>query len=356
MANHGKYLIGIRLLHLKRFIETHAGVNRYVTRGEMEQYLADKGYPVEKKTIYSDLAVLDDQFNIKLEYNPHKKGYRLTNPQFDLAELRMLVDCVQFSTFITEEEVASLVSKIKLLSVESDRVSLDRPVLVTDRINRTKDSFLKRLDTIHQAIAEKRQISFRYHYYSPDHGNSVKSSEKIFIVNPRQLVLVDGTIYLQTYPNGPVRYPGIEVAEMTKVKMLSTPCDTTPDPKTQEANELFQQMDEEEIAAQKAVSIRFHNSATQSVLAVFGEDTLLIPHDDSHFIANVIGIDREDFYSRVAFFGSHAKIIGPKDILEGFENYIDDITDLYNYDIEPEYLREAQPATDSFDKFMRGED
>ena len=349
MANHGKYLIGIRLLHLKRFIETHAGVNRYVTRGEMEQYLADKGYPVEKKTIYSDLAVLDDQFNIKLEYNPRKKGYRLTNPQFDLAELRMLVDCVQFSTFITEEEAASLVSKIKQLSV-------DRPVLVKDRINRTKDSFLKRLDTIHQAIAEKRQISFRYHYYAPDHGNSVKSSERIFIVNPRQLVLVDGTIYLATYDNGPVKYPGIEVAEMTNIKMLSTACDTTSDPKTQEAIELFKQLDEEEIAAQKAVSIRFHNSATQSVLAVFGEDTLLIPHDDSHFIANVIGIDREDFYSRVAFFGSHAKIIGPKDILDGYENYIDDIADLYNYDIEPDYLRYTQPIQDSFNKFMSGED
>ena len=356
MANHGKYLIGIRLLHLKRFIETHAGVNRYVTRGEMEQYLAAKGYPVEKKTIYSDLAVLDDQFNLKLEYNPHKKAYRLTNPQFDLTELRMLVDCIQFSTFITEAEAASLVSKIKLMSVESDRVSLDRPVLVKDRIKRTKDSFLKRLDTIHQAIADKKQISFCYHYYAPDRSNSVKTSEKIFIVNPRQLVLVDGTIYLATYDNGPVRYPGIEVAEMTKVKILSTACDTTPDPKTQEAIKVFKQLDEEEIAAQRVVSIRFHNAATQSVLAVFGEDTLLIPHDESHFIANVFGIDREDFYSRIAFFGSHAKIIGPKVIFEGFENYIDDIADLYNYDIEPEYLRDTQPVTDSFDKFMRGED
>ena len=220
MANIGKYAIGIRLLHLKRFIETHAGVNRYVTRGEMEKYLESKGFPVEKKTLYSDLAVLDSEFNMKLEYNPRKKGYRLTNPQFDLSELRMLVDCVQFSTFITEEEVASLVSKIKQLSVESDRVSLERPVLVKDRISRTKDSFLKRLDTLHQAIAAKRQISFCYHYYAPDRSNSIKTSQKVFIVNPRQLVLVDGTIYLATYDNGPVRYPGIEVAEMTNIKIL----------------------------------------------------------------------------------------------------------------------------------------
>ena len=138
--------------------------------------------------------------------------------------------------------------------------------------------------------------------------------------------------------------------------MLSTACDTTADPKIQEAIELFTQLEEEEIAAQKKVSIRFHNSAAQSVLAVFGEDTLLIPHDESHFIANVVGIDREDFYSRIAFFGSHAKIIGPQEILDGYENYIDDIADLYNHDIEPDYLVNAQPIQNSFDKFMRGEE
>ena len=287
MANIGKYAIGIRLLLLKNYIETHAGVNRYVTRRELEKYLEDKGYPVEKKTLYSDLAVLDSEFNMKLEYNPHKKGYRLLNPVFDIYELRLLVDCVQFSSFITEEEVATMVSKIKGLAVESDRVSLDRPVLVKDRIARTKESFIKKLDTIHQAIAERKQLSFCYHYYSPDRDKSVKTSKQIFIVNPRQLVLVDGTIYLATYANGPVRYPGIEVAEMSKVKMLSTPCDTTPDPKTQEAIDLFKRMDEEEIAAQKIVTIKFHNSATQTVLAIFGENTLLIPYDESHFMANV---------------------------------------------------------------------
>ncbi|MBQ7767388.1 MAG: WYL domain-containing protein [Oscillospiraceae bacterium] len=355
MANIGKYAIGIRLLLLKNYIETHAGVNRYVTRREMEQYLEEKGYPIEKKTLYRDLAALDTEFNVKLEYDNHKKSYRLLNPLFDIYELRLLVDCVQFSSFITEEEVATMVSKIKQLAVESDRVSLDRPVLVKDRFPRAKESFIRKIDTIHQAIAAKRQLSFCYHYYAPDRGNSVKTSNHIFIVNPRQLVLVGGIIYLATYDNGPVKYPGIEVAEMSKVKMLSTPCDTIPDPKTQEAIELFKQLDEEEIAAQKIVTIKFHNSATQTVLAIFGEDTLLIPCDDSHFIANIVGIDREDFYSRISFFGSRAKIIGPKNFLEGYENYIDDIADLYNKDIEPDYLQNTQPIQNSFNKFMQGE-
>ena len=76
MANIGKYAIGIRLLLLKQFIEAHAGVNRYVTRGEMEQYLSDKGYPVEKKTLYSDLAVLDSEFKA-IPHKCHNSHYTI---------------------------------------------------------------------------------------------------------------------------------------------------------------------------------------------------------------------------------------------------------------------------------------
>lgn len=355
MANHGKYMIGIRLLHLKRFIETHAGVNRYVTRGEMEQYLADKGYPVEKKTIYSDLAVLDDQFNIKLEYNPHKKGYRLTNPQFDLSELRMLVDCVQFASFITEEEVATMVSKIKQLSVESDRALLDRPILVEDRIVREKDSFLSKIDIIHQAIAERKQLSFCYHYYVPDRYNTEKTSDRVFIVNPRQLLWKNGALFLQTYDNGIARYPGMEVYDMTNIKILSTPCNTIPDPKVVEAFQLFKELEKQETMSQKVVTVRFHNSATLKIFQIFGDEVLPIPYDDEHFISNIKTNLDENFFGRIAFFGCRAKIIGPEEAIQEFENYHDDVADLYNYDIEPDYLHDIRPQQESFHKFMRGE-
>lgn len=355
MANIGKYAIGIRLLLLKQYIEAHAGVNRYVTRGEMEQYLADKGYPVEKKTLYSDLAVLDSEFNMKLEYNPRKKGYRLLNPLFDIYELRLLVDCVQMSSLITDEEVATMVSKIKQLSVESDRVSLERPTVVADRITRNKDSFIKKMDTIHQAIAAKKQLSFCYHYYVPDRDNTVKTSKKVFVVNPRQLLWKGGVLYLQTYDNGVARYPGLEVYDMTNIKVLSTPCDTTPDPNIVEAVELFRELDERDAASQKVVTVRFHNSAIQKIFQIFGDDVLPVPYDDEHFIANIKTSLDETFFARIAFFGCRAKIFGPDEALIGFTEYHSEVADLYNDDIEPDYLQNTHILQDDFHKFMKGE-
>ena len=104
MPNYGKYYIAVRLLLLKQYLEANAGRNHVVSRQELEDYLRGHEITVEKRTIYSDLAALEGFCGLHLEYDPHKKGYRLLNPPFELSEIRMMVDCIQAAPFITEEE------------------------------------------------------------------------------------------------------------------------------------------------------------------------------------------------------------------------------------------------------------
>lgn len=71
MANKGKYIIGIRLLLLKDFLQANAGRDRIITRRQIEAYLTERGYPVEKKTLYTDFAILESKFDLQLEYDVH---------------------------------------------------------------------------------------------------------------------------------------------------------------------------------------------------------------------------------------------------------------------------------------------
>lgn len=103
MANYGKYYIAVRLLLLKQYLEANAGRNRIVQRRELEDLLRKHDMPVEKKTLYQDFAALGDVCGLQLEYDVHKKGYRLLNPPFEPYELRLLVDSVQSSKFITRK-------------------------------------------------------------------------------------------------------------------------------------------------------------------------------------------------------------------------------------------------------------
>ena len=72
--NHGKYVIGIRLLLLKEYLQANAGPKRPIKRKDIEAYLTEKGFPVEKKTLYADFAVLGQVFGLHLEYDKHTKG------------------------------------------------------------------------------------------------------------------------------------------------------------------------------------------------------------------------------------------------------------------------------------------
>ena len=171
MPNYGNYYIGIRLLLLKEYLQANAGKDRIVKRRELEEYLTEQGYPVEKKTLYADFAVLDSVFGLHLEYDPHKKGYRLLNPPFEPYELRLLVDGIQSSKFITREKAREITEKIKTLAGKETKATLNRQTYVADRVRSMNDSVVMDADRIHQAIAEDCQIAFRYFHYSPDKSN-----------------------------------------------------------------------------------------------------------------------------------------------------------------------------------------
>ena len=162
MPNYGKYYIGVRLLLLKEYLQSNAGKDRVVKRGELEEYLTEKGFPAEKKTLYADFAVLGDVFDLHLEYDQHKKGWKLLNPPFEPYELRLLVDGIQSSKFITKEKAREITEKIKNLAGKETKATLNRQTYVADRVRSMNDSVVKEADRIHQAIAEDCQISFRY--------------------------------------------------------------------------------------------------------------------------------------------------------------------------------------------------
>ena len=159
--NYGKYSVGIRLLLLKEYLEANAGKNRIVTRRQLEDYLDDKDFPIEKKTLYADLNALKDYFGMKIEYDQRKKGYRLLNPPFEPHELRMLVDGVQSAKFITREKAREITDKIKRLAGKDTVATLNRQTYVADRVRNQNENVVSEADHIHQAIAENCQISLQ---------------------------------------------------------------------------------------------------------------------------------------------------------------------------------------------------
>lgn len=330
MPNYGKYYIGVRLLLLKEYLQANAGKNRVVMRRDLENYLMEQGFPVEKKTLYADFAVLDDVFGLHLEYDKHKKGWKLLNPPFEPHELRMLVDGVQSAKFITREKAREITDKIKRLAGKDTVATLNRQTYVADRVRNQNENVVSEADHIHQAIAEDRQIGFRYFHYTPDKNNpkSYSKNGQLYIVSPYALLWNNGNYYLYAYDGKKFRYFRVDRMERIGKPLLQK----------REANELFKEKD---ITHQKAkvfdmyggkeydVRIRFRRELADAVIDQFGKDVMMLPVDEDHFVITVPVEISPPFFAWIATFGRRVKILDPEPVVEKMKEFLEKAMEMY---------------------------
>ena len=346
MANHGKYYIAVRLLLLKQYLEANAVGNHVVKRSELEEYLKKHDIFVEKKTLYADFAALGSIFGMQLEYDPHKKGYRLLNPPFDLHDLRVMIDCVQAASFITEEEANTITAKIKAFAPQREHNALSRYVEVRDRVRRTEDSILRKVDIIQTALQKERQIRFRYFKYIAKRGNhkeyyKTQNGDEYITIHPWKLVSEKHCYFLEHYSdNGsPLDHallpPRFEVARMENIEILGEPREKADMSRHTCAQALAQEM---MFGKEVPVTIRFRNGCIQDVLEIFGRDTPIIPIDDKYFKIVIMSQICPEALTSLLDIGCYGKIIAPPKAVEAMKKCIRDMAKLYEKDEEPYYV------------------
>lgn len=337
MKNRSKTVVGIRLLHLKNYLEANAGKNRIVTRGEIEAYLTEKGYPVEKKTLYTDFAILQGEFGLQMEYDVHKKGYRLLNPPFEPYELRLMVDGVQSSKFITKEKAREITEKIKRLAGKDTIKSLNRQSYVADRVRNMNDSVVTDADRIHQAISEDCKISFRYFHYSPNAATkrSYSKDGNKYTVSPYALLWNNGNYYLYAYDSEKQKFRYFRVDRMDAI--------SNPLPIRRDGKEAYH---EKQLTTQEAkvfdmfsgtaynVRMRFRNELADAVIDQFGKDVMMIPCDEQHFIVTAPVEISPPFFAWIATFGRRVKILSPEPVVERMRDFLQRSMDMYKEDGE----------------------
>lgn len=326
--NKSGYEVGIRLLLLRDYICANAGKHRAVKLKQMLDYLSEVGHPIERKTLYNDLNTLATEFGLDWEYERKKRGYILHNPPFEPHELRLIVDSIQASKFLTRETAKTLTGKIKKLAGKDTAETLNRQSYVADRVRNMNESVVKDSDRLHQAIAEDRKIGFRYFHYTPSKERNYTKDGDQFIVSPYALYWNNGNYYLYAYDGKRFRYFRVDRMERISFPLLEP----------REGKEEFQ---EKNLTHQKAkvfdmyggkeytVRIRFRNELAGAVVDQFGKDVLMIPTDAEHFTISVPVEISPTFFAWIATFGRRVKILGPEPVVEKMKEFIGKVSDMY---------------------------
>ena len=267
----------------------------------------------ERKTVYSDIAALQD-YGIDIVSIPGKNGgYYIASRNFEIPELKLLIDAVQSSRFLTEKKSRELIEKLCAQCSIHDAKLMRRDVVVSGRVKSMNESIYYNVDRIQEAISDGVQISFRYFDWGID--GSRRYREKGYEASPYGLCQDNENCYLLALSqrHGITSY---RVDRMANIELLSTPRIPCPEltgkALTEHANKLFQMYSGETLP----VKLRFHNSLVNVVMDRFGRDIMLIPDGPDHFVFTAPIAVSPMFLSWVIGFGSKARILHPQSVID----------------------------------------
>lgn len=267
----------------------------------------------DRKTVYSDIAALQE-YGVDIVSLPGKNGgYYIASRNFELPELKLLIDAVQSSRYLTEKKSRELIEKLLNQCNEQDAKLMKRNVLVSGRVKSMNETIYYSVDTIQEAIAQNKQITFRY--FDWDFGGKRKYREKTYVASPYGLCQNNENCYLLAFSDrhGITSYRVDRMMDIGLLDTSRTPCpELTGKALIDHANQLFQMFSGDAVN----VKLRFHNSLINVVIDRFGKDTMMIPDGDDHFNFTVKVAVSPIFLSWVISFGKKAKILYPQHVVD----------------------------------------
>lgn len=313
----------LKLLYLYQFFLDKTDEEHAVTMAEIMQELERYEISANRKTIYSDIESLRD-FGMDIEgYQKNNTYYyHLLNRNFELAELKLLVDSVQSSKFITKKKSTELIKKIEGLTSTHQAKQLQRQVFVNDRIKAMNESIYYNVDTLNLAINQNVAINFKYYEWNVKKELILRENGLKNNISPWALLWDDENYYLVAYDAQADQIKHYRVDKMREIVITD---------QLRSGEDLFQAFDSGRYAKkvfgmyggkEENVTIEFENHMIGVVLDRFGTDLMIIPSEENHFRIHVDIEVSNMFLSWIMGLGGGARILGPDRVVDKLKNEI----------------------------------
>ena len=312
----------LKMMYLAKILMEQTDEEHTITVPEMIAELSKLGISAERKSIYDDLEYLQ-LFGLDICSNKTRTtNYYIASRDFELPELKLLVDSVQSSKFITRKKSIELISKIEKLTSRENAKKLQRQVFITNRVKTLNEHIYYNVDRIHDAIAANKQITFKYFDLDINKKKVYRKDGGLYTESPVSLTWDDENYYLITYKEKYDSYTHYRVDKMETI-------DVTEEDRSFDlsiyAKKMFQMFNGEETD----VSIEFDNELVGVVFDRFGTDIPIIKTDEKHFVCRVKVAVSPHFLSWIMSFGKQAKIISPEYVAEEMYRLARNITEIY---------------------------
>ena len=304
----------LKIFYILDYLQENSHQDHPVRASELISMLDSRhNIQCDRKTVYSDILALQD-YGVDIESVPGRNGgYYIASRNFELPELKLLIDAVLSSRFLTEKKSRELIEKLCSQCSVYDARLMRRDVLVSGRVKSMNETIYYNVDAIQDAIAENRQISFRYFDYALD--GSRRYRDRDYQASPYGLCQDNENCYLLALSprHGVTSYRVDRMSDIVVLEEKREPCpELSGKALIAHANRLFQMYSGEETT----VKLRFHRSLVNVVFDRFGTDIMLIPEGDEHFVFTVNVAVSPMFLSWIIGFGTKAKVLHPQSVID----------------------------------------
>jgi len=320
----------VKLYYLSRILLQKTDDEHVLTLPQIQAYLAEYEVTADRKSLYDDIETLR---KLGLDVIGERDGrdyyYHVGNKQFDIAELKLLVDAIQSSKFITEKKSRDLIKKLTGFASEYEANQLKRQVVVQGRIKTMNESIYYIVDDIHNAISNNRRIRFEYMQWNLQKEMEPKR-EEFYEVSPWALTWDAENYYLIAYEaeSGIIKH--YRVDKIRNIEVLG---------EKREGRELFRECDMVAYTKRnfgmfggepERVGVRFRNELVGVFLDRFGKDIPVRAAQMEGWSETTVEVAlSEQFFGWVFGLGTGVEIIGPEDIVKRYRTELGAVKKMY---------------------------
>lgn len=306
----------LKILYLMKILLEKTDETHSITMPQIIEELQAYGVSAERKSIYNDLENLRLYgLDIIGEKEDKAFAYRIGSRQFELAELKLLVDSVQASKFITAKKSNQLIKKIEGLASKYEAAQLQRQVYTSERIKTGNEGIYYNVDKIHSAIASNVQITFQYFNWDVNKKQVLRKDGALYQVSPWALSWDDENYYMVAYDSEEEKIKHFRVDKMLHIDLTVDRREGSQKFKAFDMGAYAKKMFGMFAGEEEMVKILCKNELAGVMIDRFGKEVTMVKVDEEHFYVNVkVAVSRQ-FLSWVMALGDGAKIIGPERVV-----------------------------------------
>ena len=319
-----------KLYRLAQIMLEKTDEDHYITMPQIMEELGKYDITADRKSIYADLRDLYE-LGIEVEGEPvgNRYHYHVVSRSFELPELKLLLDAIQSSKFITERKTNALIKKLETLVSKYDATKLQRQVYVTGRIKTMNESIYYTVDAIHDAISENKKIKFQYFQWNVKKEMELRHGGAYYHISPWGLSWDDENYYLVGYDSAAQTIKHYRVDKMLHIQVTD---------EVREGKEHFKRLDMADYAkksfgmfggTEQTVKLLVNNGLAGVIIDRFGKDVMMIPVDEEHFSVNVNIHVSGHFFGWIISLGEGVKIVGPTEVVEQMKAEIERLKKQY---------------------------